>query len=167
MSERSTIAVCYNGRIIDDTFYMNVGIGRLLIEAFRTYEKYRDCESEQVYLNRKIQERKMIDPTYIYDKEMAEEFLKLDQMASEFQLIVDFTERCIYKGFYAKQREKLLSIPDSRSMMATLTRKQQYEFTTDDFIDFTLDSIFWMDKLPVKELLELSKDNDVFSKYYW
>jgi|GEM_PF-2795870 hypothetical protein len=167
MRMRPTIGICYNGKIIDSNLYYNMGVGNLLTQAFRLYEKYKDCKTPQMYMKRKIAECKKKNPNYVYDKKCWEEFVEMDMLASEFNLNIDFANHCIYYGRRIKSREELLKYPDSRTMMPTLTRRQQTGFKTDYFMTFIEKSVFWLEELNVSEILRLSAHSAGFRKYYW
>ena len=165
MSERPTISIFYGNEIADIFYCRNVGLSSLLIEAFNLYERYKDCRSFQ-----NLRHRLALDyPNQVdYDNEEKEkEIMRFILECSEFPLLIDIKQHCIYCARYPKPMEKLLQYPDSRSMMSTLTRKQQYEFKTDYLYEFMLHSVFWMDMLDVEEILDLSHDAKGFYEYYW
>lgn len=167
MSFRSTIGIYYGDEVAYAEYYRNVGLGRLLIEAFRLYERYKNCTSyQELYykisldypgnMQSPIEDEKRID------------LMKLNIDISEFPLLIDIKQHCIYHARYPKSMDVLLQYPDSRAMMSTLTRKQQYEFKENYLYRFTEGSVFWMDQLNVEEILKLAQDAEDFLKeYYW
>lgn len=161
MGMKSTIGICYDGKMIDVNGYSGCSDRIVLLEAFRLYGKYRNCKTPQMYMKRKIAEYKREDPKYVYNKKEWKEIIELVMWISESHLNIDFTEHCIYCGYEIKSREELLKYPDSKTMMSTLSRKQQYEFTEQYFTYFIENSVFWLKELDIDEILRLS-----YIKYY-
>lgn len=95
------------------------------------------------------------------------EYCKWTLRCSEFPMLIDIKQHCIYCASHPKSMDVLLQYPDSRSMMSTLTRKQQYEFTESYLNQFTEGSVFWMDKFNVEEILKVAQNaGGFFSDYY-
>ena len=161
MGMKSTIGICYDGKMIDVNGYSGFSDGSVLLRAFRLYGKYMNCKTPQMYMKRKIAEYKREDPKYVYNKKEWKEIIELVMWISESHLNIDFTHHCIYYGREKKSMEELLKYPDSKTMMSTLTRKQQYEFTEQYFTYFIENSVFWLIELDIDEILRLS-----YIKYY-
>lgn len=168
MGMKSTIGICYGGKMIDVNGYLDRSDGNVLLQAFKLYGKYRDCKTPQMYMKRKIAEYKKEDPEYVYDAKEWKEILGEVMWISEYHLNIDFTEHCIYCGRRVKSREELLKYPGSRTMMSTLSRKQQYEFKTCYLENFIKNSVFWLKELDFEEVLRLSCIPYSFdSKYFF
>ena len=168
MGMKSTIGICYDGKMIDVTWYSGCSNGCVLLQAFILYGKYRNCKTPQMYMKRKIAEYKRQDPEYVYNKKDWKESIELGMMISESHLNIDFTHHCIYYGREIKSMEELIRYPDSKTMMSTLSRKQQYEFTEQYLTYFIENSVFWLKELDFEEVLRLSYfPYSVYSKYFY
>ena len=168
MSDRYNMVICFDGRSVDTIFCMNSGFAHWLIDAFKTYKKYCDCKSAEEYMERMIQESKMKDPEFVFNKEEHDEFVEMDIQFAEYQLILDFTNHCIYGARRPGSMEWVCEVKrDSLEMMNTIPRKK-YDFDVDYFADFLFDSVFWMDDLDVDEILYLADmvGKDFYRKYY-
>ena len=168
MSDRYNMVICFDGRSVDTIFCMNSGFANWLIDAFKTYKKYCDCKSAKEYMERMIQESKMKDPEFVFNKEEHDEFVEMDIQFAEYQLILDFTNHCIYGARRPGSMEWVCEVKrDSLEMMNTIPRKK-YDFDVDYFSRFLFRSVFWMDELDVDEILYLADmvGKDFYRKYY-
>ena len=162
MGMRPTLAVCYEGKIIDAYMLKNWGIGSLLIEAFRIYDSYKDCKTAQEY---KVELSKKNPEYESFDDE--DEYVDFIMSCSEFSLMIDMSLHCIYCGYVEMTKDELLKRPDSRTMMATLTMKQQDEFHVSYLYNFIECSVIWLEKMDVERILSLADDIKDFDMYDW
>lgn len=167
MGMRPTIAIVFDGELTDISMYWDWGVSNLLMDAFRIYAHYKDCKTAEEFLARRRSELGEQDPGEALTPDEERELNHRCAMDSEFPLIIDFTQHCIYCARFPRTAEQLRQRPDSRTMMQRLTRRQQHAFKTDFLIDFIAQSVFRMDELNLPEILSLSRTAKGFYRYYW
>ena len=159
------IAICYDCEIIDLAPYRKWGAGGLLLESFRIYEHFKDCKTAGAFRTKRTAELRRsfpeTDPEYYWTKPLEEYIEK-----TKFQIIIDFTNQCIYCRKYALSAERIRNLPDSRDMLDTLTRRQRGDFNARLLMDFMESCVFRMDQLDIRKILRLSRDAMGFYAYY-
>ncbi len=111
MSDRYTISVVYNGRIADIGYYRNWGVRDLFYEAVAIAALYSDCRSLPEFRWRKFgrQEiRYVLEPEEIGNSDENLEWL---QDCSEFPLVVDMSNHCIYSADSAAAAGGWMNLP--------------------------------------------------------
>ena len=114
MSFRPTISVYLNGRIIDYGYYRNWRTKYLFYEAAALASFFGDCRTREEYFNRRYGTQRVL---YVFEPESfesTEENLMWFEENSEFPIIVDLTEKCIY----VRDTEQLLSAQDVQERIA-------------------------------------------------
>lgn len=102
MSDRPTISVYINGKLVDIGYYKNWYEKSVFIEAIAIAALYKNCANEEEYHLRKYGTAEKIKYE-LYPKEFdgTEEFLKSMERCSELPTIVDITAKCIYVSYDA------------------------------------------------------------------
>lgn len=167
MGMRPTIAVCYDGHIVDILCYKDVGIGSLIYCAFKTYVCYKDCKNASEFLEKRTAEIREKYPDYKRCDDSEESMIQFARW-SDFPLIVDMTKRCVYHGIRPVSRRRLNKRKDSREMMATIPPHKQWFITSWIIENFAKQCVFWLDKLDLNEIFRLGEiSGNGFFGYYW
>ncbi len=99
MSYRPTISVYINDRIVDCGYYQNWYDKDLFYEAVAIAAFFGNCSSREEYYDRMFCTQKVFHVLEPEVFEATEENLRWFEEASEFPVIVDLTEKCIYTNF--------------------------------------------------------------------
>ena len=110
MSYRPTISVYINGRIADIGYYRNWDDNDLFYEAMAIAALFSTCKDIPEYNMKKFGKQKIYYSLEPVSFENTEENLKFFESCSEFPILVDLTEKCIYISEGAKSKRELLSI---------------------------------------------------------
>ena len=165
MGYRPTIGAVYNGRLIGVCCFKNYTHGGLLMMAFRLYYENRDCRNAEEYKKRRLELLRRKYPNSHFSEDTAS-MIDWQEYArySEFPLIVDFTQRCIYYSESPLPGAELFRRKDSLEMLPTLSRRR---YSEGGFIrDFLMESVIWLDKLDLDQIIELSGRAEGFYRYY-
>ena len=126
MSFRPTISIYINGKIADIGYYRNWDEKGLFYEAIALAALYGDCWSIEEYRMRRFGRQHVqysLEPE-VFDN--TEENLKSLESCSEFPIIVDITNQCIYKGTNALSWSELARIPSVFDPVRNYGYREEY-----------------------------------------
>ncbi len=140
MSDRYTISVVYNERIAHIGYYRNWDTKDLFYEAIAIAATYSDCRSLQEFRWKKFGRQ---DFSYVVEPELIEntdENLEWMQECSEFPLVVDMSNQCIYCADRALEMGGWKNIPSIMEMFGKVLYYKTVRFprdglSIDDFDD--------------------------------
>ena len=125
MSYRPTISVYINGCIADIGYYRNWDDNDLFYEAMAIAALFSTCKDIPEYNMKKFGKQKIYYSLEPESFENTEENLKFFESCSEFPILVDLTEKCIYISRGAMSGSEL------RTIYSALEKHENYGFRKD------------------------------------
>lgn len=169
MSYRPTISVYINGKIVDIGYYKNWRDKDLFYEAVTIAVFFGDCKSRDEYYEKMHNTHELIYVLEPETFEATEENLKWFEEMSEFPVIVDLTEKCIYASYKGALSEKELqerpSVTDKRKIICNKEVWKKIRPEKGDFVDHMINGSYYdsgygyVDKA-IKRISANSPDDD-------
>lgn len=139
MSYRPTISVYIDGKIVDNGYYRNWKDKDLFYEAVAIAAFYGDCKSREEYYDKMYGTQRVIHVIAPETFEATEENLKWFEELSEFPVIVDLTEKCIYASYSGalsgKELQERPSVTDKRRIICNKEVWEKIRPEKGDFFD--------------------------------
>lgn len=147
MSYRPTISVYINGKIVDNGYYRNWRDKDLFYEAITIAAFFSDCKSREEYYDKMYGTQKVIHVIEPETFEATEENLKWFEEVSEFPVIVDITEKCIYASYSGalsgEKLQKRPSVTDDRRILCCKEVWKKIRPEKGDFLDHIMNGSFY------------------------
>lgn len=165
MSYRPTISVYINGKIVDNGYYRNWRNKDLFYEAVAIAAFFGDCKSRHEYYERMYGTQKVYHVFEPEAFEATEENLKWFEEVSEFPVIVDFTNKCIYASYNGVLSEKELKekpyVTDKRRIICNKEVWKKIRPEKGDFFDYIINGGFYDSgyRYVEKAIQRISKDS--------
>ena len=147
MSYRPTISVYINGKIVDNGYYRNWNDKDLFYEAITIAAFFGDCKSRHEYYERMYGTQKVYHVFEPEAFEATEENLKWFEELSEFPVIVDFTNKCIYASYngplFSTNLSKRPTVTNGRKIKCKRRIWKQIRPERGDFFEFITNGGFY------------------------
>ena len=147
MSYRPTISVYINGKIVDNGYYRNWNDKDLFYEAITIAAFFGDCKSRHEYYERMYGTQKVYHVFEPEAFEATEENLKWFEELSEFPVIVDFTNKCIYASYngplFSTNLSKRPTVTNGRKIKCKRRIWKQIRPERGDFIEHITNGGFY------------------------